>query len=188
MRDAVLQNRVQAAFERDATLAASTDLALAEPALAAQLIELEALAARTPEPRVLALLSQSYDLWAQGFVELRRLEALAAGDTARAERERRQRADAEARATEYARLARSAPRADTLAPFLAAAMAACRERDASRYERELGALLAREPRERSEALRLALAQRHAAAWLMPRVAERCQLTPVAPSTPPPASG
>lgn len=186
VQQAVLENDVTSATWKARTLATATDLRLAEAALAAQLVELEALYQRNPEDgRVLGLLERGYSLMARGFVEARRLEAIAGDDDASAERERLAQSDAEARARYYrarssdtSRLA-SAPAGPE--QELTAAELACRNRDRSEYERELnGVLLRSEPRPEAR-LGHALARRLAAAWLMPKLAARCHFE-AAPAT------
>lgn len=197
VQQAVLENDVTSATWKARTLATVSDLRLAEAALAAQLVELEALYQRDSEDeRVLRLLEHGYSLMARGFIEARRLDALAAGDDAKAEQERRARTDAEARARFYR--PRASPGSHLAIPpggpeqELTEAEQACRKRDRSSYERELSRVLSKlEPKPESR-LRQALAQRLAAAWLMPRVAARCRfdaapLTSAEPTAPPPAS-
>jgi hypothetical protein len=186
VQQAVLENDVTNATWKARTLATATDLRLAEAALAAQLVELEALYQRNPDDaRVLGLLEHGYSLMARGFVEARRLEAIAAGDEARAERERRAQTDAEARARYYRapssfalRLASAPAGAEQ---ELTAAERACRRRDRSEYERELNGVLLRSEQRPEARLGHALAQRLAAAWLMPKLAARCHFE-AAPAT------
>ncbi len=102
MQQAVLENDVRSAQWKARTLATATDVNIAQAALSAQLVELEALYQRTPDDaRVLGLLDRGYRLMAQGFIELRRLDAVNARDPARAEQEAQRRSDAEARARYY---------------------------------------------------------------------------------------
>ena len=200
MRDAMLDNDIARARAVQASLLTATDVRLAEAALSAQLVELEALYQRdTRDYRaqgVLDLLDDGYGLMAQGFIELRRLEAVAAGDTARAEQERQLQADATARSRYYrARSGRSVestlPRRDLKTAFFGSAEAACQKHDRAGYEHSLSALLAQTESSPQRRLELALAKRQAAAWLMPNVAARCNFeappTAVAPQAPPPAS-
>jgi hypothetical protein len=194
VQQAVLENDVTSATWKARTLTTVSDLRLAEAALAAQLVELEALYQRdSGDGRVLRLLEQGYSLMASGFIEARRLDALAAGDDAKVEQERRARADAEARALFYRRSCLSPRLAiPTGGPEqeLSQAEQACRKRDRASYERDLNRVLSQRERRPESRLRHALAQRLAAAWLMPRVAARCQFDAAAtaePTAPPPAS-
>lgn len=193
----MLENDIGSATWKARTLTTVSDVRLAEAALAAQLVELEALYQRSPrDARVQRLLAQGYSLMARGFIEARRLDALAAGDDAKAEQERRAQADAEARARYYRPPAspglRLASAADGPEQELTEAERACRKRDRSSYERELSRVLGKQETQPESRLKLALAQRLAAAWLMPKVAARCQFEAAAaisaePTTPPPAS-
>jgi hypothetical protein len=177
VRGAVLENDVRSAQWKARTLATATDPALAYAALSAQLVELEALYQRDPEElRVRALLERGYLLMARGFIELRRLEATASGDEARAEQESQLRADAERRAQYYA--PNASPRAAVAAPrelegALQAAAEACGKHDRAAYERLLHAALARPESSLETRLEAALARRFAALWLAPNVAARC---------------
>jgi hypothetical protein len=176
VQQAVLENDVRNATWKVRTLATSSDVRLAEAALAAQLIELEALYQRSPQDdRILRLLQEGYELMARGFIEARRLDAVAAGDSAQAERERHAQADAEARARYYRPSTRpELPKASgEPLPELGAAQQACHERDRTLYERQLNEILAKLEARAESRLRHALAQRQAAAWLMPKVAARC---------------
>jgi hypothetical protein len=197
VQQAVLENDVGSATWKARTLTTVSDVRLAEAALAAQLVELEALYQRNPEDaRVQRLLEQGYSLMARGFIEARRLDALAAGDDARAEQERRAQADAAERARFYRPASSPSPH-EALAPAgpeqeLTEAEQACRKRDRSSYERELNRVLAKRETRPESRLKQALAQRLAAAWLMPKVAARCQFevasaTSAEPTAPPPAS-
>ena len=197
VRQAVLENQLSLAQDRERALAQSSDLNVAEAALSAHLIELEALLhqrGQYREQQLFELLHRGYTLLARGFIEARRLDAVAAGDSARAEAEGRLLANAEARAREYRRLAGQGldDRSSEPTPpheLLRRAEATCRTKDAAGYERELTALLARAANSPDERLRLALAQRLAAAWLMPAVAARCGFnTPAAPKTTAPVPG
>ncbi len=176
VQQAVLENDIRTAQWKSRTLATATDLDLAYAALSAQLVELEALYQRDrSDERVRELLARGYALMARGFVELRRLEALARGESARATREQQLRADAAARARYYAV---SAPRlAVDEMPFesaLAGAAAACARHDRARYEHELNALLGAAEATGEGRLQQALARRQASAWLSVGVAERCR--------------
>ena len=178
MRQAVLENDVQSAQWKARTLATATDVNIAEAALSAELVELEALYQRTPDDaRVLGLLDRGYGLMAQGFIELRHLDALNAHDVARAEQEARLRSDAEARARYYRQrlpVSEQSSRSK-LESALAEAEAACARHDRSSYEQQLNALLA-QPEGAAEArLEHALIKKLAGAWLLPNVAERCKL-------------
>jgi hypothetical protein len=200
VHDAVLDNDIARARAAQACLLTATDVRLAEAALSAQLVELEALYLRdTRDYRaqgVLGLLDDGYGLMAQGFIELRRLDAVAAGDIARAEQERQLQADAAARSRFYrarsGHLAESAlPRRDLKTAFFSGAEAACQKHDRAGYERSLSALLAQSESSPQHRLELALAQRQAAAWLMPNVSARCAFeappTAATPKAPSPAS-
>lgn len=179
VREAVLENDVRGAEWKARTLGTSTDPSLAYAALSAQLVELEALHQRDPEDaRVRGLLARGYLLMARGFIELRRLEAAASGEGARAEQEAQLQADAESRALYYA-----SPRA-ALAPLalqaaLRGAADACRAHDRAGYERQLNEALARPEASPETRLESALARRLAALWLSPSVAARCGF-PAAP--------
>lgn len=196
VHDAVLDNDIARAHATQASLLTATDVRIAEAALSAQLVELEALYLRDTRnyraQGVLDLLDKGYGLMAQGFIELRRLDAVAAGDTARAEQERQLQADATARSSYYR--ARSGhhpegtlPRLDLKAAFFGGAEAACQQHDRAAYERSLSALLARSNSSPERRLELALAKRQAAAWLMPNVFARCAFeappTAAAPTAP-----
>jgi hypothetical protein len=200
VRDAVLDNEIERAQDKQAALETATDLHIAEAALSAQLVELEALFQRETrglrQVGISDLLDRGYGLMEQGFIEARRLEAVAAGDTARAEQERALQADAHARSHYYrgqaGHLPMSAPpRLDLKTEFLRDAEAACQKHDRGGYERKLSALLAQTPGSPDDRLELALAKRQAAAWLMPNVAARCGFeakpTAAAPAAPSPAS-
>lgn len=195
VQQAVLENDIGGATWKARTLATVSDVRLAEAALAAQLVELEALYQRNPrDTRVQRLLEQGYSLMARGFIEARRLDAIAAGDDAKAEQERRAQADARARARYYRPSSnpslRLAPAVGGPEQELTEAEQACRKRDRSSYERELSRVLAKQETQPESRLKLALAQRLAAAWLMPKVAARCQFEAAAaisaePTAPPP---
>jgi hypothetical protein len=196
VQDTVLDNDIARARAAQASLLSAADVSIAEAALSAQLVELEALYLRdTRDYRaqgVLDLLDNGYGLMAQGFIELRRLDAVAAGDTARAEQERQLQADATARSRYYRARAgqhpeRTGPRLDLKAAFFGGAETACRQHDRAGYERNLSALLAQSTSSPERRLELALAKRQAAAWLMPKVAARCAFeappTAAAPTAP-----
>jgi hypothetical protein len=177
VQHAVLENDVRTAQWKARTLATASNLSIAEAALSAQLVELEALYQRDrTDARIGQLLARGYGLMARGFIEARRLEALAAGEAARATFEARQRSDAEARARYY----RSANNAATgaterslIETELSEPEAACLRHDRAGYETALNALLATSERGPEERLERALVRRLAAAWLAPGVAARC---------------
>jgi hypothetical protein len=193
VREAVLENDVRGAQSKTRALATASNLRLAEAALSAQLVELEALYQRDPsEARVRALLGDGYDLLARGFIEVRRLQAVAAGDTSNAERERRDQADAEARSDYYGKgLPSGSARRSVLGSAFSEVELACQKRDRAGYERELNELLARARPPAEQRLEHALTARLAALWLEPHVAERCgfaaSATSVVPAAPSPAS-
>jgi hypothetical protein len=175
---AVLENDVRSAQWRARTLATAADPSLAFAALSAQLVELEALYQRDPnDARVLGLLDRGYRLMAHGFIELRYLEALGAGDLGRADQEAQLRGDAVARARYYReRLATG--RADSarlrIESDFAEPDAACARHDRAAYEQQLNALLAAAEKAPEERLERALSRRLASARLMPNVALRCK--------------
>jgi hypothetical protein len=170
----VLENDVRSAIWKSRTLSTTVDLSLAQAALSAQLVELEALYQRDPsDERVRRLLARGYALMGRGFVELRQLEALAAGDVARADRERALRADAEARARYYAAKLEPSSLELKLDSELSLAEQACRRRDRAAYEAELNRLLQAAAGSAEERLQTALVQAQARAWLQPNVAARC---------------
>lgn len=178
VRQAVLENDIQSAIWKSRTLSTATDLQLAHAALAAQLVELEALYQRSPgDPRPRELLVRGYRTMARGFIELRRLDAIAGADHARAQREERLQADAEARARYYQAIAPATSPDPASKPRwegeLTEAEGACRSRDQKTYERTLNALLARPWTSPEARLEDALLRQLAAAWLMPNVAVRC---------------
>jgi hypothetical protein len=177
VRDAVLENDVRSAQWKARTLATQSDLNVAEAALSAQLVELEALYQRDPaDVRVLGLLDAGYGLLAQGFIEARRLEAVAAGDTAGAAQEAERAAAAEARAEFYrAGLKASTSSAGAaLGNELADAELHCQRHERSEYVQELHALLREPEGDPEQRLKRALLRRLASAWLLPGVAARCQ--------------
>lgn len=178
VQQAVLENDVRSAQWKARTLATAADPSLAFAALSAQLVELEALHQRDPsDARVLGLLERGYRLMAHGFIELRHLEALAAGDLSNAEREQQLRADAEARARYYReRRSSSAPKSAPLAveSAFAEAEAACARHERARYEASLNAQLTTRERQPEERLEHALVRRLASARLLPNVAARCK--------------
>jgi hypothetical protein len=175
---AVLENDVRSAQWRARTLATAADPGLAYAALSAQLVELEALYQRDPgDARVLGLLDHGYRLMAHGFIELRHLEALSAGDASGAEQEALLGRDAEARARYYrGRLpsGRVGSQPLRLESDFTEADAACARHDRAGYEQRLNALLAGSENTPEERLERALSRRLAAARLMPNVAQRCR--------------
>jgi hypothetical protein len=176
VQHAVLENDVRSAEWKARTLSTAVDLNLAHAALSAQLVELEALYQRDPsDARVRSLLARGYRLMAGGFVELRRLEALAAGDTARAEQERALRSDAEARARYYRGSPPSGSEShSSLERDFAEPEVACARHDRVGYEALLNALLTKPEGDAEGRLERALEQKLAANWLMPNVAARCR--------------
>jgi hypothetical protein len=118
------------------------------------------------------LLSRGFGLLGEGFIEARRLEAIAAEDAAEETRqEQRQRAARERRAY-YQKLAPREP-AERGADPLIQAKKACQTRDRAAYERELERLIALRERSAEQRLERALTRRLAAASLAPSVARRC---------------
>jgi len=176
VRDAVLENDVRNAQWKARTLSTQSDLNVAEAALSAQLVELEALYQRDPtDPRLLGLLDAGYGLLAQGFIEARRLDAVAAGDSARAAQEAEKAVAAEARAKFY-RASLATPASSTrlaLTGALAEAERACQRHERQRYEQQLHALLLEPEGDPEQRLKRALLRRLAGAWLLPTVAARC---------------
>lgn len=191
MRDAVLENDVQNAERKARVLGSVSDCEHAEAALAAQLVELEALYLRAPQDRrVLELLGQGYLRMAGGFLEARRLEALVAGDAAAATHQAERQRDARARAAFYR--GRLGPLATpepvlavgrNLAAQLRLAEAACQAHDRLRHDAVLAALLAQRDARPETRLDLALAQRLARSLLKPEVSARCQFTGISPAAP-----
>lgn len=179
VQQAVLENDVRSAIWKSRTLSTATDLSLAHAALSAQLVELEALYQRdSSDFRVKDLLAKGYGLMAHGFVELRYLDALSQGDTARADYELGLRADAERRSRYYLHhgLPESTARpgdVNALDAELAQAEQACRQHDRAAYEAELNRLLANAKPKPEQQLQVTLVHALASAWLRPRVAERC---------------
>jgi hypothetical protein len=178
MQQAVLENDVRSAQWKARTLATAADWNIAQAALSAQLVELEALYQRDPsDARVLELLERGYGLMAHGFIELRRLRAIGSADLAAAEKELQLRNDAEARGRYYRRGAsapKTAAQRSRLQTELAAPEAACARHDRAAYETELNALLAQPERAAEERLERALLRELSSAWLMPSVAARCK--------------
>lgn len=173
VQQAVLENDVRSAIWKARTLSTASDPSLAYAALSAQLVELEALYQRdSSDRRVLLLLSRGYQLMAQGFVELRRLEAVAAGDDARAAEEERLKKDAQSRSIYYRMRGDAAP-TSSLPQQLAAAEAACAAHDRARYEQELNLLLTLSEQQPEQRLERALLRSLAKAWSMQKVAARC---------------
>ncbi len=176
VRDAVLENDVRSAQWKARTLATQSDLNVAEAALSAQLVELEALYQRdASDPRVVGLLDAGYGLLAQGFIEARRLDAVAEGDSARAAQEVEKAAQAEARAKFYrASLPAATPSARiALTGALSEAERACQRHERQGYERQLHALLVEPEGDPEQRLKRALLRRLASAWLLPGVSARC---------------
>lgn len=185
VQQAVLENDVRSAQWKARTLATAADPSLAQAALSAQLVELEALHQRDPsDARVLGLLDHGYRLLAHGFIELRYLEALGSGDSGKAEQEAQLRADAEARARYYrTRLGANASSTRLhLESAFAGPEAACTRHDRPAYEASLTTLLAQPEKQPEERLERTLSRRLAAAWLTPNVAARCKF-PLNPSAP-----
>lgn len=182
VRDAVLENDVQNAQTKARVLTTLSDWEQAEAAMAAQLVELEALYLRAPqERRVLELLAHGYFRKSGAFIEARRLEAIAAGDAAGATHQEHRQKDARARAVFYrSRLGPSdAPEpvlglGRRLGAQLTLAEVACRARDRLRHDAVLTALLAQRDSRPEMRLELALAQRLARSLLRPEVSARCQ--------------
>lgn len=177
VRSAVLENDVLRAEWKARTLATATDPSLAYAALSAQLVELEALYQRDSEDaRVRRLLQRGYTLMARGFIELRRLEAAANADVARAEQEAQLRESAEQRARFYAPPGAGkvpVPLELELERALRSAEQACREHDRPGYEQRLNAVLAAPEIAPEKRLEQALGRRLAALLLAPNVAARC---------------
>jgi len=174
VQQAVLENDVRNAVWKSRTLATASDLNIAYAALSAQLVELEALYQRDPsDRRVTGLLARGYALMAHGFVELRRLEADAAGDEARAAQEGALVKEALGRSIYYRMQGGPAP-VPWVQRQLAEAEAACAKHDRAGYERLLNQLLVASEDQPEQRLERALLRRLASAWLMPRVAERCR--------------
>lgn len=178
VQQAVLENDVRSAVWKSRTLATATDVNIAQAALSAQLVELEALYQRAPDDaRVLGLLDRGYRLMAQGFIELRRLDAVNARDSARAEQETQLQSDAEARARYYRQKLPTGAQSSRskLESAFADAEAACAKHDRGAYEQPLNALLGEPESAPEERLERALVKKLASAWLLPNVAERCKL-------------
>jgi hypothetical protein len=185
VQQAVLENDVRDAQWKARVLSTQNDLELAEAALAAQLVELEALYQRAPgDARVVGLLAKGYWLWADGFIEGRKIEAMVAGNQPDAARQERRQAQARARRSYYSKLAAPSAAGAGLAAdsqpdfggawLLERPRAACAAHDRVSYERELTDIL-RAPEDAPEArLGLALAQRLAKSWLDPAVSARCK--------------
>ncbi len=171
----MLENDVQSAQLKERVLTTQLDLELAQAAAAHELVELEALYQRAPrDRRVAVLLAAGYTRWANDFIEAERLEALAAGDEAKAAQHERRQADARARSAFYRGQDGPWGRYSVPSPNpLAQADDACKKRDRERYERELDALLRATAKNPEERLRLALTQRLARLKLLPAVSQRC---------------
>jgi len=176
VRDAVLENEVRRCQAHALALTSISDWDVAEAALASELVSLEALYVRRPDDvRVRTLLRDSYLLHAQGFVEARRLEALAAGDVAGEANQRARQADSLARAAFYGRQADAKHlRSTNFRTLLAPAEGACQSRDRVEYERALSELLARPVTEPTARLDAAVAKRLAQSWLTRAVSARCR--------------
>jgi hypothetical protein len=177
VQQAVLENDVRSAVWKGRTLATATDLSIAQAALSAQLVELEALYQRAPDDaRVLGLLDRGYELMARGFIELRHLDAINADDQARAQQETELFADAEARARYYRqRLGTgSAGNHSKLESAFSEAEASCARHDRAAYEKQLNALLTEPASGPEDRLERALVKRLASASLLPNVAARCK--------------
>jgi len=173
----VLENDVQSAVWKSRTLSTAADPLLAQAALSAQLVELEALYQRDPtDRRITTLLARGYMLMADGFVELRRLDAVAAGDAARAEQEAALKRDAEARVRYYVGRGGTPP-AKSLRQPLSEAEAACSKGERAGYEQTLNGLLTLVEQQPEQRLERALLRRLASLWLMPNVAARCRFSP-----------
>ena len=173
---AVLENDVRSAQWKARTLSTAADPSLAYAALSAQLVELEALYQRDPsDERVRGLLDHGYRLMAHGFIELRYLEALGAGDSGRAEQEKQWREDADGRARYYRgqRAAGSASSPLAVESDFAEPVAACAHHDRPTFEARLNALLAAREKTPEGRLERALSRRLASAWLLPNVAAHC---------------
>ena len=170
----MLENDVRSAQWKARTLSTASDPSLAYAALSTQLVELEALYQRDPhDERVSALLVHGYELMAQAFIELRRLEAVGTGDDARAAQEAQLGADALARASYYrSRATRKPPPLEISRAFEGAAKA-CARHDRAAYESSLSSVLTAPEREVEHRLEGALTRKLAGAWLMPQVAARC---------------
>ena len=189
VRDAVLENDVQNAERKARVLASVSDCEHAEAVLAAQLVELEALYLRSPrDRRVLELLGRGYFRMAGGFLEARRLEALAAGDAADASYQARRQEDARARASFYRSRVGPLDTPETtlavgqsLGAQLRLAEAACQAHDRLRHDAVLTALLAQRDPRPEKRLELALAQRLARSLLKPEVSARCQFAAATPA-------
>ena len=102
-------------------------------------------------------------------------DALAAGDSGRAEQERALRADAEARARYYAAKLKPGRSSLQLEAELATALQACEKHDRVAYEAELNRLLQGRAAAPEQRLDSALVHALASAWLRPNVAARCGL-------------
>jgi hypothetical protein len=174
VQQAVLENDVRNAVWRSRTLATASDLSIAQAALSSQLIELEALYQRdASDRRVTDLLARGYALMAHGFVELRRLEAVAIGDDARAAQEELLKKDAQGRSIYYRMQGNSKP-ASSIQQQLAEPEAACGRHDRARYEQQLNHLLQLGDEQVEQRLERALLRRLASLWLVPKVAARCR--------------
>ena len=177
MQQAVLENDVRNAQWKARVLATQVDLELAQAAASAELVELEALYQRAPDDaRVTTLLSNGYARLADAFIEAQRLEAVVAGDNAEAAAQEQRQADARARSAYYRQqLGKRGGKAlpEPSLALLESASEACRKRERARYETELSALLSASTTQPEERLQLALAQRLARFWLVPKISQRC---------------
>jgi len=180
VRDAVLENDVRNAEWKSRVLTTQSDWQVAQAALGAQLVELEALYQRAPsDARVSRLLAKGFWLLADGFIEAERLEAIAAGDSAEETRQEQRQADARARRDFYAQRPSAAPddAQNSAAFLLLSPKRACQAHDRRRYESELNALLVLRESDAEQRLSLALTRRLARDSLAPAVAERCGFAP-----------
>jgi hypothetical protein len=185
VQQAVLENDVRSAQWKARVLSTQNDVDLAEAALSAELVELEALYQRAPgDARVVGLLAKDYWLLADGFIEAHRLEAMVAGNQADLARQERRQAQARARRGYYSKLVAAssvgAPEGPDSKPSFGGAWllerprAACAARDRKSYEHELTDILRAPEAEPEARLGLALAQRLAKSWLGPGVSARCK--------------
>jgi hypothetical protein len=177
VEQAVLENDVRNAQWKARVLTTQVDLELAQAAASAELVELEALYQRAPDDaRITALLTDGFARLADGFIEAQRLEAFVADDSAETAAQERRQADARARSAYYrqqlGKRAGKAPPQASLAP-LQSASDACRKHERARYETELSTLLSASTTQPEQRLELALAQRQARFWLLPKLSQRC---------------
>jgi len=187
VQQAVLENDVRSAQWKARVLSTQNDLDLAEAALSAELVELEALYQRAPgDRRIAGLLANGYWLFADGFIEAHRLEALTAGDQVEATRQEERQTRARARHAYYGKLGTDSAAHDepSTSPankpgfggawLLERPRAACATHDRTGYERELNDLLRSRESQPEDRLGLALAQWLARSWLQPAVSARCK--------------